>query len=56
VAWLRDKTLRQLLAHVVGLADERLSLDNAESITLHVVEHVNDVTERRMTSPEAHVT
>jgi len=44
VPWLREKTMRQLLAHVVGMADERLSLDNAELITLHVAEHADDVT------------
>ena len=44
LAWLREITRRQLLAHLVGQADERLSLDNAKSITLHVIEHVDDVT------------
>ena len=44
VAWLRETTLRQLLAHVVGLADTRISLNDAETIALHVVEHVDDVT------------
>ena len=27
-AWLRDKIRRQLLAHVIELANERISLDN----------------------------
>ena len=44
VAWLRETALRQLLAHVVGLADTRISLNDAETITLYVVEHVDDVT------------
>ena len=44
VAWLRETTLRQLLAHVVGLANTRISLNDAETITLYVVEHVDDVT------------
>ena len=44
VAWLRETTLRQLLAHVVGLADTRISLNDAETITLHVVDHVDDAT------------
>ena len=44
VAWLREKSARQLLAHLVGQADERLSLDNAELIMLYIVEHVDDVT------------
>jgi hypothetical protein len=48
VTWLRETTLRQLLAHVVGLADERISLNDAEIITtLHVIEHVDDVTSSR---------
>ncbi len=44
VTWLRETTARQLLARVVGLADTRISLNDAETITLQVVEHVNDVT------------
>ena len=47
VTRLRETTLRQLLAHVVGLADERISLNDAEIITLHVVEHVDDATSSR---------
>jgi hypothetical protein len=34
--WLREMTLRQMLAHIVGNA---MTLDNAEFITLDVVEH-----------------
>jgi hypothetical protein len=45
ICWLREITLRQLLAHVVKEVDPRLSLiDNAGSITVHEIEHVDEVT------------
>ena len=44
ICWLREITLRQLLAHVVETVDPRLSLHNVGSITVHLVEHVDEVT------------
>ncbi len=45
IYWLREKTLRQLLAYVVEKVDPCLSLiDNAGSITVHIIEHVDEVT------------
>jgi len=45
ICWLREITLRQLLVHVVEKVDPRLSLIyNAGSITVHVIEHVDEVT------------
>ena len=43
--WLRETTLRELLAHVVDKAcsDARMTLDNAELITVDVVEHIDEV-------------
>ena len=43
--WLREMTLRQMLAHIVGNAssDARMTFDNAELITVDVVEHIDEV-------------
>jgi len=44
--WLRETTLRQLLAHVVGnlSIDARIAIENnAEFITFDVVEHIDEV-------------
>jgi hypothetical protein len=43
--WLREISLRQLLAHVVNKVNPLLySLDNAESIAVSLVEHIDEVT------------
>ena len=38
-SWLRATTVRELLVHAVQEADANLSLDDAETITVEVVEH-----------------
>ena len=45
ISWLRETSLRQLLEHVVNKVNARLySLNNAESIKVHVAEHIDEVT------------
>jgi hypothetical protein len=43
VHWLRRTTIRELLVHVLNEISPDLSLEMADSISLSVVQHVEDL-------------
>ena len=42
VSWLKEKSLRGLLAHVMAMINSNRCLDDVEEITVNVMQHVNE--------------